>query len=67
MQYAIWFCVIAVLCYGGFRVIRKRVESRNQPEFDIPNFLSGRPEPGDYTSRRVETEWCEVFPAPKRK
>ena len=67
MQHALWFCVVAVLCYIGFRIFRKRVESKNPSEFDIPNFLSGRVEPPDFSSRRVETEWIEFLPSRKRK
>jgi hypothetical protein len=67
MQYALCLGVVAVLGYGCFHVIRKRIESRNQSEFDIPNFLSGRSDPGDYTSRRVETEWIEFLPSRNRK
>ena len=53
--------------YFIFHVLRKRRERRKEAQVDIPDFLSGRPNSGDKTSRSVEADWIEFLPSRKRK
>ncbi|WP_281054721.1 hypothetical protein [Thauera aminoaromatica] len=39
---------------------------RSEPEFDIPEFLSGRPSTGNDVSGGFKGDWTEVHRLPRR-
>lgn len=65
MKYALSFCIIAILGYGLFRILRQRVKRRRQADIEIPEFLSGRPDAVNNLLGSSKAEWTEVFPARK--
>jgi hypothetical protein len=52
--------------YGVLHILRQRRERRRQSEFQIPNFLSGRPNGSDDTNSGFKGNWLEIRPGPKR-
>ena len=68
MDYALWFCVFAILGYSCFYFIRQRIKRRRQAQGDIPAFLrKDGANAGDSSLGDTKVEWTEVYPCPKRR
>lgn len=67
VQHLFW--ALAVVVAAGYlivQILRKRRMRRRQPQFHIPDFLSGRPPAGDNAGSVGKTDWLEIRPLPKR-
>ena len=53
--------------YVVFRFLRQRIKRRHKAQFDLPDFLSGRPNAGDDAGGDLKTDWLEIHPGPRRR
>lgn len=68
MNASLWLLVLIVpFGYLGFRLEHKRRARRDDSRFDIPEFLSGRPDAPNKVGGVGPSDWLEIHPFPKRR
>lgn len=69
VEHAAALCILAIcLGYGAFYIVRRRRRRRDLSKFDIPPFVSGRPQMPDDFSSAAYVDRVEILPRfPKRQ